>query len=270
MGKERFNLRWFEAGVVLAGLAAIAVVGPFRDAFATAPGVMLLATLALFLTPGVLLARWFFGEYFSGVALVPVGFVTSVGLFALAGLPMLVAQGTLDAYLWVCGVMAGASLLAAAIVAFRPEPPTREETGFVLPDRGRLLWVPFVGLVAALAYIAKTTAPSAFGDIWIYLSWVREYLSGGRLARVEPFFGEEVGLSRARINGWILEQTAVARVSGVDPVDLVFSYLNPALVVVSFLVFYALAASCSRASGPRSSPALCTRCSSWSTSASLG
>jgi hypothetical protein len=241
MGKERFNVRWFEAGVVLAGLAAIAVVGPFRDAFATAPGLMLLATLALFLTPGVLLVRWFFGEYFSGVALAPVGFVASVGLFALFGLPMLIAQSSLDVYLWVCGIMTGASLLAAAIFAFRPEPSIREETGFALSDRGRLLWVPFVGLVAALAYIARTTAPSSFGDIWIYLSWVREYLDGNRLALVEPFFGEEVGLSRARINGWILEQTAVARVSGVDPVDLVFSYLNPALVVVSFLVFYALA-----------------------------
>ena len=44
--------------------------------------------------------------------------------------------------------------------------------------------------------------------------------AGDRLASVEPFFGGDVGLSRARINGWILEQAAVSRVSGVDPVDL--------------------------------------------------
>ena len=78
-------------------------------------------------------------------------------------------------------------------------------------------------------------------DIWIYLSWVREYLGGGRLAFEEPFFGGEVGVSRARINGWLLEQAAASRVSGVDPVDLGFSYLNPTLVVVSLLAFYALA-----------------------------
>jgi hypothetical protein len=70
---------------------------------------------------------------------------------------------------------------------------------------------------------------------------VREYLGGGRLAFEEPFFGGEVGVSRARINGWLLEQAAASRVSGVDPVDLVFSYLNPTLVVVSLLAFYALA-----------------------------
>ena len=48
--------------------------------------------------------------------------------------------------------------------------------------------------------------------------------------------------SRApRSTAGLLEQAAVSRVSGVDPVDLVFSYLNPTLVVVAFLVFFALA-----------------------------
>ena len=50
-----------------------------------------------------------------------------------------------------------------------------------------------------------------------------------------------MGLSRAKINGWIVEQAALSRVSGVDPIDFAFSYLNPALVVVALLAFYALA-----------------------------
>ena len=241
MGKDRFHLRWFETAVALAGVASFAIVGPFGDAFAAAPGVLLLATLALFLTPGILLVRWFFGEYFSGVALVPAAFVMSVGLFALSGLPVLISQTTLSVYLWVCGAIVAVSLLAAAVVALRPEWAIGVGTGFAVSDRGGLMWVPFVALVAALACITRFTAPSSFGDIWIYLSWVREYLDGNMLASVEPFFGDDVGLSRARINGWILEQTAVARVSGVDPVHVVFSYLNPTLVVVAFLVFYALA-----------------------------
>jgi hypothetical protein len=241
MGKDRFHLRWFETAVALAGVASFAIVGPFGDAFAAAPGVLLLATLALFLTPGILLVRWFFGEYFSGVALVPAAFVMSVGLFALSGLPVLISQTTLSVYLWVCGAIVAVSLLAAAVVALRPEWAIGVGTGFAVSDRGGLMWVPFVALVAALACITRFTAPSSFGDIWIYLSWVREYLDGNMLASVEPFFGDDVGLSRARINGWILEQTAVARVSGVDPVHVVFSYLNPTLAVVAFLVFYALA-----------------------------
>jgi hypothetical protein len=241
VGKDGIQIRWFEAGVVLAGIVAFGVLGPLRGTLTAAPGVLLLATLILFLVPGTMLARWLWDEYFSGAALAPVAFVTSVGLFALSGVPMLIMQSTVGAYLRLCAAIVALSLLAAAVAAFRPERPVGEEPGFTLPDRGGLLWAPFVALVATLAYIARTTAPSIFGDIWIYLSWVREYLGGDRLASFEPFFGGEVGLSRAKINGWILEQAGVAKVSGVDPVNLVFSYLNPALVVVAFLVFYALA-----------------------------
>jgi hypothetical protein len=241
VGKGRINIRWFEAGVALAGIVAFVAIGPFRGVFAAAPGVLLVATLVLFLTPGTLVARWFWDEYFSGAALVPAAFVTSVGLFALSGVPMLILQSTMATYLRVCAAIVALSLLAAAVAAFRPERPVGAEPEFTLQDRGGVLWAPFAALVAVLAYIARTTAPSSFGDIWIYLAWVREYLGGDRLASVEPFFGGEVGLSRAKINGWILEQAGVAKVSGVDPIHLAFSYLNPTLVVVAFLVFYALA-----------------------------
>ena len=239
VNKGRIQLRWFEAGVALVVAAAFAVIGPFRGAFASIPGVMVPATLALFLTPGVLLARWFLREYFSGASLAPAGFVTSVGLFALLALPMLILETTLATYLWACGMIIAVFWLAAVVLTFRPE---QEDNGFAgVSDRGWLLWAPFAVLAGALSYVARITAPSYYGDIWIYLSWVREYLGGDRLASVEPFFGGDVGLSRAKINGWLLEQAAFARVSGVDPVDLAFSYLNPALVVVAFLVFYALA-----------------------------
>src|SRR5215212_7564454 len=232
VGKGRFTVRWFEAGVVLAGILAFAALFPFREPLATLPGALLVATLVLFSAPGVLVVRWFFGEYCSGVALAPAAFVTSVGLFALSAVPMLVAESTLDAYLWVCGTIVVAFLLAAIVMTFRPEGEVAEVAGFSVLDRGGIMWAPFALLVTAMAYIARTTAPSVSGDIWIYLSWVREYLGGDRLASVEPFFSSDVVLSRAKINGWLLEQAAVSRVSGVDPIDLVFTYLNPALVVV--------------------------------------
>jgi hypothetical protein len=239
--KGGIHVRWFEASVALVGIVAFAVVGPLRDSFTALPGVLIVATLALFLTPGVLLVRWFLREYFSGAALAPAAFVIGVGLFALLGVPLLILESTLSAYLWVCGTTVGVSLLAAVVATFLPDRAASRGNESPLSDRGGVLWVPFALLVAALAYIARITAPSYYGDIWIYLSWVREYLGGDRLASVEPFFGGDVGLSRAKINGWILEQAAVSRVSGIDPVHLVFSYLNPVLVVVAFLVFYALA-----------------------------
>jgi hypothetical protein len=241
VGKAWARFRWFEAGVALSGAAAFAVVGPFRGAFATLPEVPLVGAVVLFMAPGALLARWFLGEHFSGAALLPAAFVISAGAFALLGVPMLILQSSLEAYLWASGATVAASLLAAAFVALRREQTAKPETGSVVFDRGALLWAPFLALVAALTYISRINAPSYFGDIWVYLSWVREFLGGDTLATEEPYLGAEVGLSRARINGWLLEQAALSRVSGVDPVDLVFSYLNPALVVVALLAFYALA-----------------------------
>jgi len=247
VGKTWARFRWFEAGVALSGAAAFAVVGPLRGAFEALPGVPLVGALVLFMAPGALLAHWFLGEYFSGAALLPAAFVISAGGFALLGVPMLILQSSLGAYLWLAGAAVAASLLAAVLAGLlgvlrrgRTAEAGRP-TGSVASDRGGLQWVPFVVLVAALSYISRITSPSYSGDIWIYLSWVREFLGGHGLATEEPFFGGEVGLSRARINGWLLEQAAFSRVSGVDPVDLVFSYVNPALVVVALLAFYALA-----------------------------
>ena len=217
MGKAWTSFRWFEVGVVLSGAAALAVVGPFRSVFATLPEVLLMSTLILFMAPGVLLTRWFLRDYFSGAALLPGAFVISAGAFALLGVPMLILQSSLEAYLWASGAVVAFSVLAAALVALRGalrrEQTAKPETGFAVSDRGGLLWGPFLALVVAVTYISRINAPSSFGDIWVYLSWVRQYLSGDALASEEPYFGGAVGLSRVRINGWLLEQAALSRVS---------------------------------------------------------
>src|SRR3712207_2882135 len=80
-----------------------------------------------------------------------------------------------------------------------------------------------------------------YDDIWVYLAWVREFLSTDKLALYEPYFGNKTGLSRVMIDGWLLEQAALSRASGVDPIELMLDYLAPALVVVALLAFYALA-----------------------------
>ena len=238
MGKTWDGARWFEAGIAFFGVAAFLAVGPLRGALTELPGLRLTATLVLFLVPGAWLAHRFLHQHFSGVALLPAAFVVSVSVFALLGVPVLILQGTLENYLWVSGAAVAACLLAAALGAWRGG---RTAEPAAPGDHGGLLWAPFLLLVAALAAVSRYNAPSFLGDIWVYLSWIREFLGGAMLASEEPYFGEDVGISRARINGWLLIQTAFSRVSGLDPIDLVFSYMNPALVVVALLAFYALA-----------------------------
>jgi hypothetical protein len=245
VGKDRVYFQWFEAGVAFSGAAAFAVVGPLKDTFAALPGITLVGALILFMAPGVLVARWFLSDHFSGAALLPAAFVISASASALLGVPMLVLQTSLGTYLLASGAVVAASLLAAALVALlgsaRREPTAKPETGDPVFGSGGLLWAPFLALVGVLIYVCRINAPSFFGDIWIYLSWIREFLDGDRLAFAEPYFGGEVGLSRVRIDGWLLEQAAFSRVSGVEPVDLAYSYLSPALAIVALLAVYALA-----------------------------
>ena len=104
-----------------------------------------------------------------------------------------------------------------------------------------MLWVLFSVLSAVLALVSRVRMPEIYEDIWVYTAWVRQFASAERLAIHEPYFGSEIeGLSRAKINGWLLEQAALSRVSGLDPVEMVLNYLTPALVVVALLSFYAL------------------------------
>ena len=108
MGKALSSPRIFEAAVALSGVAAFVVVLFLRDFLAGLPGVMVAGSLVLFMAPGVLLARWFLADYFSGVALVPAGFAISCGGFALLAVPMPVAQASLGVYLWACGAVVAA------------------------------------------------------------------------------------------------------------------------------------------------------------------
>lgn len=230
------------AAVALAGVSALVVVGPLRNVFETSPPALFLSTLVLFMTPGFVLSRRFLGEYFPGVASVPVSFAISSSLFALLGVPALILQTSLGVYLWA----AGAIVVLAVAASFAGMLRRGTAVANNVADRSDArsfdpLWIPFLLSSAALALVSRSRVPTSYEDLWIYLANVREFLTTDALGRYEPYFGNEAGLSRVKINGWLLEQAAFSSVSGMDPVDLVFGYLTPTLAVVALLAFYALA-----------------------------
>jgi hypothetical protein len=233
--------RSLDVPIVLSSAAAMILVGPLQGVFDAYPLVPFAGTLFLFLMPGLLLAHWFFGDRFSGAALVPVSFTLSAGIFGLLAVPMLMAHLTLDAYLWVLGAVFAAFLAAAMIRASRRRPPEEPEDDAPGGPYLRWLWVPFLLLAAALAAVSRTKAPHAYNDMWVYLAYVRDFLEADRLALREPYFGDVTEVSRVQINGWLLQQAALSRISGIDPVTLVLDYLAPTLVFVALLAFYALA-----------------------------
>jgi hypothetical protein len=237
------RVRHLESLTVLYSAVALILLGPLGEAFGAYPLVLFASALLLFMVPGVLLTHWLLGERFFGAALVPVGFVISTGLFGMLGVPVLMMHLSLQAYMWVVGAVLSAFLMAAMVrVASRKKPPARRQDGAAPAGTSSgWLWVPFLLLSAALALASRLRMPHPYNDIWVYLAYVREFLSTENLALYEPYFGRMTELSRAQINGWLLVQAALSRVSGIDPIELVLDYLAPTLVVVALLAFYALA-----------------------------
>ena len=228
-----------EALVVLAGILALLALWPLRGILSALPGALYAATLVLFLTPGLLVTLWSLGRQFPGVAALPVAFVFSAGLFGMLGVPMLMTHQSLDLYLLISGAVVAAFLLAALVVALTRGRPVQRTSG-VEGRAHRALWLPFLASGAVLAYASRMRVPHSYNDLWVYLAYAREFLSADALARFEPYFGNQTGASRVRINGWLLEQAAFSRASGLDPVDLVLRYLNPTVVVLALLSAYAL------------------------------
>lgn len=240
-----YRIRSLDTWVLLAAAAAGLLLGPLRGVFEMVPLVRFLAAIVLFMAPGVIAARRLLDGRLSGAATLPVAFVVSSSVFALLGVPMLILHRSLEAYLWVAGAVIALSLVAAVVNVVRFEEPPEEESREGKAGRGEypvLLWAPFALSGAALALISRTTTPNVYDDIWVYIAWVREFMGADGLALREPYFGESLGgLSRAQINGWLLQQAALSRVSGIDPVRLVLDYLAPTLIFVALLAFYALA-----------------------------
>ena len=230
---------------MLLSFVCLMIVGPLRDLFAPFPALLFLASFALFMIPGAVVSGLIRDEGLLGAARIPAAFVFSVGVFGLPGIPLLVLHRSTNEYLLLCGAILAAAMFVLAIIAFKR---SAQDGASPPPKSWRALlnvywpWVPFLVLAGALAYASAMKVHAPEEDVWAYLANVRDFLNAESLAYYHPFFGNEYrGFSRMMINGWLLEQAALARLSGIDPVEMTFGYLTPALVVLSLLATYALA-----------------------------
>ena len=236
------RLRSPDALVLLSCAAAVILLLPLRDLSGSFPPVAFAATLVLFAAPGLLLSHWLVGDEMSGMALVPVGFAISTGIFGLLGVPALILHFSTEKYLLAAGALLAAFLAAAAWRTLRPKEHSSPEQGAPYGPPAGWLWAPFALLCGVLAFVGIRRVPSSYDDIWVYLSWVKDFTDSERLALLDPYFGERIAeFSRAKVNGWLLEQASLSRVSGLDTIELVLRYLTPTLAIVALLMVYALA-----------------------------
>jgi hypothetical protein len=230
---------------LLFSAAAVILLLPLRGLSVAFSPVAFAATLVLFTAPGLLLSHWLLSDDMAVPTLVPVGFAASTGIFGLLGVPALILHLSTEDYLLAAGTLLAAFLAVAAWRTLRPKSPVAEcspeQEAMYGPPAG-WLWAPFTLLCGVLAFVGARRVPSSYDDVWVYLSWVKDFADSERLALVDPYFGETIAeFSRAKVNGWLLEQAALSRVSGLDTIELVLRYLTPTLVVVALLMVYALA-----------------------------
>lgn len=200
------------------------------------------AAFALFMVPGLMLSRLILEDGdFPGAARLPVAFVISVGVLGLLGVPILIFHLSIETYLLVCGIVLAASFSLALYGLIR-----KDIFEFVEEEdpASSWLWIPFIGLSGTLSYTSTVRMEEPNGDSWIYLAYVQDYVDSANLTLNNVLFS---GLAtdgymsfRTSINGWLLEQAAMSRISGTPPVDLVLSHLAPILVLGSLLAVYAL------------------------------
>ena len=249
-GSGLTRLRSPDALVLLSCAAAVTLLLPLRGLSGAFPSLAFAATLVLFTAPGLLLSYWLLRDDISGVALVPVGFALSTGLFGLLGVLALILHLSTADYLLGAGTLLAAFLAVAWWRTLRVKTPAVEfslEQDAPYGPPAAWLWAPFALLCGVLAFVGIRRVPNSYDDIWVYLSWAKDFANSERLALVDPYFGERIAeLSRAKVNGWLLEQAALSRVSGLDTIELVLRYLTPTLVVVALLMVYALARTISK------------------------
>jgi len=239
------RLRSPDALVLVSCAAAVILLFPLRGLSGALPPVAFAATLVLFVAPGLLVSHWLLGDDVSGPALVPVGFAISTGVFGLLGVPALILHLSTEDYLLAAGTLLGAFLAVAAWRTLRGRAPVVEsspEQDSPYGSPAGWLWAPFALLCGVLAFVGIRRVPNSYDDIWVYLSWAKDFANSERLALRDPYFGEKIAeFSRAKVNGWLLEQAALSRASGMDTIELVLRYLTPTLVLVALLMVYALA-----------------------------
>src|SRR5919107_3659594 len=186
------RLRSPDALVLLSCAAAVIVLLPLREISGAFPLLPFAATLVLFAAPGLLLSYWVLRDDISGVALVPVGFAFSTGLFGLLGVPALILHLSTENYLLAAGALLAAFLVAAAWRALRAKAPAAESSDTSHGSPAGWLWALFALLCGVLAFVGIRRVPSSYDDVWVYLSWVKDFGGSERLALVDPYFGERI------------------------------------------------------------------------------
>lgn len=230
---------------VLLGILMISVWVHLQGAAAWGPALALaIAFIMLFTIPGYLLAALLFkSSELSRLQLLAFSSVLGIGMLIVPATLLLTLQSRLDYLVWISiGLNAGLVL----IHLLRPGAVRRgPKLGLDDPGTPRinpLLAGAFVvGVILILFLFGATASDPAHTDAWNYISYVRQYVDWPHLQASDHRYASDSINFRVMLDGWLVLQALLSKVSGVEPISMFSVYLPPCLILVGLLAFFAFA-----------------------------
>lgn len=192
--------------------------------------------------PGLLLSWVLYpGRRISWVLRLPVALGLGIAQAVILGTLVLAMDWQLGVLLWL---IIGLQVILMAVLVLRPRPDQQPE-GPTLPTNTLLLVFFALATVLILGrFLLPMERTVTAGDFWSYLVFVRKWATWGERPVGNLFHGRvENGVTGFRhlTGGWMLLQSLVAMLSGVDAVDVAAWWFPAWLSVAAYIATYGFA-----------------------------
>lgn len=201
---------------------------------------LLFASMLMLFAPGFFLTRLLLGRRgLSWLLRLPLAIALSIGLVTLLATMVLIAKLPLSVLL---GLVTALALGLALLDAFRRQQEDRTERSEADPwFLGAFALVSVLVIVLFALPLERINSP---GDFWAYLGFVRKWATLSQRPAVTVFTGNpQIPATdfRYTFGGWILAQSLLSVLSGVDPIDLSNWWLPLVLMVTAYFGLFSLA-----------------------------
>ena len=247
--REHLSFRPLAAFVAVGGMALFTLLYYARlpSVLPGYPAVIAASAFWLIL-PGWFLQQALFSTRRTGVfERIAAAFLMSIALAALPGLAALKLHWSLDAFALSYGALA--AIASGIALTWRPdreaeanEDESLEEPHSVFSNLPLLLLigVPLLAILTSPFWSGDRIARDA--DDLVYMAYVNEYSRGDALDASAPYLDARQGaFGRMQINVWVVLQALVTDSAGVEPIDLLLSYLPPLMTALAVVAMFTLA-----------------------------
>ncbi len=205
-----------------------------------------LTFLAVFIFPGLLLTALLpslrRSDWLKRLAY---SFVLGYALWAIPSYVILSLHSTWAVFIAVYLAVNGALIVAYGLREWldrrHPVPAQLDEAPASDWKKPGTLLLLVLLLLTLASLVPLTSNGDLDGDVLTHIAMIRSVLDADHMNVVEPLFGAGLPVpTRGAANPWLLLPAFLSRVSGVDPIPLINTYLPPLMAMLAVLSLYTL------------------------------